>query len=426
MNVDRRTFLASLAGAASQACAPSLGEPRSPSADASRADASPADANYAALDDAARRPVLKTHLVPDPVIIESLDLLFFRGNYLCRVRSKSGAEGFSFANRQLSTLYPILTQRLRPFFLGKDARQLERLLEEAYVFKSNYKLQSVALWVPMATVEFAILDLLGRIANRPMGELIGSIHHREVKLYQANSERGISAEATMDQLLEQLEVSGAEAVKFKVGGRMSAPEVPAGRSEKLIPLVRKTLGDPMVLAADSNGSYGVEQAIRIGKLMEEHGYAFYEEPVPFDWYEETKQVADALEVPIAGGEQEGSMRNFRWLLGNHAIQVLQADMFYFGGMIRSMRVARMAEALGVVHTPHVSNIGYVYMLQFVSAIPNAGPYHEFKTPFDRNMEFECKTSSLLPENGAVKVPTGPGLGIDFDPKFIAKHTVVGA
>ena len=87
-------------------------------------------------------------------------------------------------------------------------------------------------------------------------------------------------------------------------------------------------------------------------------------------------------------------------------------------------VVRMAEVLGKAHTPHVSNIGYVYMLHFVSAIPNAGTYHEFKSPFNEDMSFECKTSNLLPIDGIVKVPTGPGLGIDFDPGFIAKHQIV--
>ena len=109
----------------------------------------------------------------------------------------------------------------------------------------------------------------------------------------------------MDHLLKQLEVSKAEAVKFKVGGRMSAPEFPRGRTDKLIPLVRKTLGDKIVISADSNGSYDVDEAIRVGKIMEEYNFDFYEEPVPFDWYEETKQVADALTIPIAGGEHTG-------------------------------------------------------------------------------------------------------------------------
>lgn len=417
MKYDRRKFLnTALAGGAVAATLPLC------SYDSRKADRK--EVPYEKLDEAMNRPVLKTKLFSEPVIIETVELLQYKDNYLCRVRSKDGAVGMSFANSQMSSLYPIMVQRIQPFFIGKDARNLESLLDEVYVHKSNYKLQSVALWVPLATVEFAILDMLGRIADTTMGKLIGDIHNTEIKLYQANSERGISAEETMEQLLQQLEVSKAKAVKFKVGGRMSHPESPKGRTEKLIPLVRKTLGEDMYLSADSNGSYDVKEAIRIGKIMEDYNYDFYEEPVPFDWYEETRQVADALNIPIAGGEQEPSLRNFRWLLANDALQILQADMFYFGGMIRSMKTARMAEVLGKVHVPHVSNIGYVYMLHFISAIPNAGPYHEFKSPFNEDMSFECKTSSLLPEDGVVKVPTGPGLGIDFDPAFINKHVVV--
>lgn len=381
---------------------------------------------YAKLDEAIKKPVLKTEFFADPVIIETLDLLRYKGNYLCRVRSKDGAEGFSFANSQIDSVYPILVKRMKPFFIGKDARNLEALLDKVYVYKSNYKLQSVALWVPLATIEFAILDMLGHIANKSMGQLIGDIHRPEIEFYQANSERDISAELTVEHLQKQLEVSQAKAIKFKVGGRMSHPEYPKGRSEKLIPLMRKTFGDDMVICADSNGSYDVAEAIRIGKIMQDYNYSFYEEPVPFDWYEETKQVADALDIPIAGGEQEPSLRNFRWLLGNDALQIAQADMFYFGGLIRSMKVARMAEAMGKIHTPHVSNIGFVYTLQFISAIPNAGPFHEFKSPFNDDMEFECKTSSLMPENGVVKVPIGPGMGIEFAPSFINKHEIVTA
>lgn len=379
---------------------------------------------YAKLDEVINRPVLKTGWFTSPVIIETLELLKYNNNYICRVRSTEGAEGFSFGNSQLEYLYPIFVKRLQPFFIGKDARDLESLLDQVFVYKSNYKLQSIALWVPLATIEFAILDMMGRMANKSIGQLIGEIHNPEIKLYQANSERDISAEETLEHLQKQMEKSQAKAIKFKIGGRMSHPEYPKGRSEKLIALVRKTYGDDMIISADANGSYDVPEAIRIGKILEEYNYSFYEEPVRFDWYEGTKQVTDALKIPIAGGEQEPSLYNFRWLLANDALQIVQADMFYFGGMIRSMKVARMAEVLGRVHTPHVSNIGYVYMLHFVSAIPNAGPYHEFKSPFNDDMSFECKTSTLLPVDGVVKVPTGPGLGIDFDPDFIKKHQIV--
>jgi L-alanine-DL-glutamate epimerase-like enolase superfamily enzyme len=159
--------------------------------------------------------------------------------------------------------------------------------------------------------------------------------------------------------------------------------------------------------------------------MEAHNYAFYEEPVPFDWYEETRQVTDALTIPVAGGEQEASLHAFRWLIANNALDIVQPDMFYFGGMIRSMKVARMAEAAGKICTPHISgeDLGYVYMMHFISAIPNAGPFHEFKG-FDQDMPVSSKTSSLKSNDGKFKVPTGPGLGVDVDPGYITKHKVV--
>jgi len=382
--------------------------------------------DYSDLDAELSRPVLKKAFFSDPVIIDRLELLHYQGNYLCRVTSTDGAEGLSVSNNyQMRHFYPVFTNRLQPFFPGKDARDWEQLLEEVYVYQSNYKVQNLALWVPLATIEFAVLDMLGKIAGQPIGKLIGEIHHPEVAIYQANNFRGKSAAESIELIKKQAAENSARAVKFKVGGRMSAAEEPPGRSEKLIPMVRQAFGDDMVIYADSNGSYDVEEAIRIGKLMEEYDYDFYEEPVPFDWYEETREVADALSIPIAGGEQEPSMHNFRWLIHHGALQVVQPDIFYFGGMIRSMKVARMAAVRGLICTPHISGsgLGYLYMMHFVAAVPNAGPYHEFKG-FNKNLPMECPTSSLNSQDGMVTVPTGPGLGVEIDPDYIRKHKPV--
>lgn len=386
--------------------------------------------NYAMLDAALKQPVFRRELFKTPVIIESLELLHYEKSYLCRVRSKDGAEGISISNsQQMQSLYPIFVKRMQPFFIGKDALNLEDLLEEVTVYQSNYKATGLAIWVPLATIEFAILDMLGRMSGKPIGLLIGDkIYNPNIAVYQANGERYITAEETIAHLRRDVEISKAKAIKFKLGGRMSHPETPVGRSEKLIPLVRKTFGDKMYISADANGSYNVAEAIPIGKLMQEYKYAFFEEPVPFDWYEETKQVADALKIPIAGGEQEPSTHNFRWLVGNNGLAITQQDMFYFGGMVRCMRVARMAHAMGKLTIPHISStgLGYVYMMHFISAIPNSGPYHEFKE-FNNSLPYHCETSTLRSnDDGVIKVPTGPGLGLDIDPDYINKHVVVKA
>jgi L-alanine-DL-glutamate epimerase-like enolase superfamily enzyme len=425
MKTNRRGFLAGALVGGAGVTLPSCAAPPAASV-AAAAPTGLANPKYAKLDEVLKQPVLRRQLFSTPVIIETLELLRLGDSFLCRVRSKDGAVGLSAANNsQQRSLYPIHVNRLQPFFLGKDARDLESLLEEVYVYQSNYKLQSLALWVPLATIEFAILDMLGRIANKSMGQLVSDvIHNPKVAVYRANGERDVTAEAVMENLKRQVVESEAKALKIKIGGRMSHVEYPAGRSEKLIPMVRKEFGDQMVCYADSNGSYDVAEGIKFGRLLEEYKFAFYEEPVPFDWYEETKAVTDAVNIPVAGGEQEASMHAFRWLIANDALEIVQPDLYYFGGFIRSMRVARMAAAMGKVHTPHISDgLGYLYMIHLVSAIPNAGPFHEFKG-LNEEVPLECKTSSLKTENGVVTVPTGPGSGIDIDPAFVRKHTLV--
>lgn len=386
---------------------------------------------YTKLDEILQQPVFKRELFSSPVIIDSFELLRHQNSFLCRVRSKDGAEGISIGHSgQLRSLYPIFINCLQPFFINKDARDLDLLLEKVYIYNFNFRFSGVALGVPLAAIEFAILDMMGRIAGKSLGQLIGEIHHPDVAIYQATEYREKSVEESMELIKRDVARDNAGALKIKVGGLMFMTKDisatgPAGRTEKIIPLVRETFGDRMVLYADSNGYYSVEEAIRVGRLLEEYGYEFFEEPVHFDWYEETKMVADALNIAVAGGEQEYSLHGFRWLIANDGLEIVQPDTNYFGGMIRSMKVALMANAFGKKCTPHMSggDLGFLYMMHFVSALPNALPHHEFKG-FDTHVVYTCKTSSLTSVNGKVKVPTGPGLGVDLDPEFVQQHKPV--
>jgi L-alanine-DL-glutamate epimerase-like enolase superfamily enzyme len=386
---------------------------------------------YSKLDEILKQPVFKKELFSSPILIEKLELLRYNNSFLCRVKSKDGAEGISVGHGgQLRSLYPIFTNRVQPFFINKDARDLDLLVEKVYIYNLNFRLSGLALGAPLAAIEFAILDMMGHISGKSIGQLIGDIHHPEVEVYQATEYREKSVEESMELIKRDVAEYNAQALKIKVGGLMFMTKNmhavgPAGRTEKIIPLVRKTFGNKMVLYADANGFYSVEEAIRVGRILEEYRFQFFEEPVPFDWYEETKMVTDALTIPIAGGEQEYSLHGFRWLIANDGLEIVQPDTNYFGGMIRSMKVALMAKALGKKCTPHMSggDLGFLYMMHFVSALPNALPHHEFKG-FKTAVSFECKTSPLKSENGMVKVPTGPGLGVDLDPDFVRKHRVV--
>ena len=377
-----------------------------------------------------RQPVLKKELFGSAVIIETLELLKYNNSYICRVRSSDGAVGISVAHYDMAIFYPIFIKKLQRFFVGKDARDLDLILERILFYSLNFRLNGIALGIPLATIEFAILDMLGHISGKSVGQLVGDIHNPEIPVYVATEFRHLPLEEHFGQIQKAVAEHDVNALKIKVGymhygtTNLRYSGIP-GKSEKLIPMVRQQYGDDMFIYADSNGYYDVEGAIKIGKLLEEYRYSYFEEPVMYDHFEDIKQVSDALTIPIANGEQDHSFTNFRWLIANDGIDVVQPDNYYFGGMIRSVKVARMAEAFGKTFIPHMSGggLGYIYNSHIVSVCPNAGRHHEFKG-FRTHVPFECPTSSLKIADGKIKVPTGSGFGVVIDPEFIQKHKLV--
>lgn len=409
MNNSRRTFLA-----ASAAATASLASSSSRSAEqrVTKAD----------LDKILNQPVLNTSFLDRPVIVESVELLKSGNNYLVRSRSTDGIEAITAPNpAKMIQTYPIFLRSIIPAFLKRDARDLQTLLWDVYRHSDNYKLQGMALWPGVTAIEMSLLELLGQTAKRPVADLFGGKRKSEIAIYYASGVRGNKPEEEIEHLKQLVAAAGAKAIKFRLGGRMSknADSLP-GRTEALIPLVRKTFGDQMTLYADSNSSYDAKEAIRIGRIMEANGYAFYEEPCEFDDVWSTKEVADALTIPVAGGEQEYSMHRWQWAIANRGLDIVQPDLHYGGGFIRATQVARMAAAAGMPVIPHMSGggLGYLDVVHFASFTPNIGPFMEFKGNTD--LPVHCSTSSLKPENGIVRCPDGPGFGVTIDPDFVKK------
>jgi L-alanine-DL-glutamate epimerase-like enolase superfamily enzyme len=364
------------------------------------------------LDKAAAAPVLRLDGLSSPVIIQTIRLLKHGDDYVVHVRSKDGAEGIAVCNPpRPEYLEPIFKKLVVPNFLGKDARDLENLLWENYRAHDNYKLYGLALWCPQAWVEFAILDMLGRITRKPLGALLGDIIRKDVPFYVASGRRDTTPEQEVAYLQKLLAQSGARAVKFRVGGRMSRnADASPGRTDRLIPLVRKTLGDAIDIHADANSSYDPPLALKVGRMLEEARAVYFEEPCPFDHLEDTKVVTDQLRLPVALGEQEYSDWRFRWIIANHAADIVQPDLYYYGGMVRSLRVARMAQVAKMPTTVHISGgFGFVYMLHFSSVVPDVGKYQEYKLGTEKYGAWFDPPISV--KDGKMTIPTGPGVGI---------------
>ena len=373
-------------------------------------------------------PVLNRALFHAPVPIESVQLLKSGPHYFVRARSRDGVCGYADAHSSvMSAAYPIVVRKIAPFFNAKDALDLDSLLHGVYVANSNYKWQGLPFWVSVAVVEIAILDMLGKVAGKPLGELIGKVQRRQIAVYRASGNRGNSPEAEIEYLQQIVAETGASAIKFRLGARMSYDDASTRRDLALIPLTRKVFGGKMAIYADGNGSYDVPLAIRIGRIMEQHKFEFFEEPAPFDYYEETKAIADKLDIRIALGEEEASLRGFRSIIEHGVAQVIQPDILYSGGLIRTVKVARMAAIAGLECTVHMSGggLGFLYVAHFASCIANPGPHQEYKGA-DDTLPVSSDTSSLKCEKGILQVPTGPGLGVTLEPQFLAKAAPVSA
>jgi L-alanine-DL-glutamate epimerase-like enolase superfamily enzyme len=381
------------------------------------------------LDRILSQPVLRSELFKAPVKIASLELLRQGPTLLVRARSTDGIESVTVPNvARLAEVYPLLLGQVMPLFIGKDARDLEALLAEVYRHDSNYKFQGLAFWVCVAAVEMAVLDLLGQACRKPIGDMLSAgVIRRDIAVYRASGKRGNKPEEEIEYLRKLIAETGSRAIKFRLGGRMSqnADSLP-GRTETLIPLVRKTFGDTMTLYGDANSSYDVAHALRIGRLLQDNGYALFEEPVPFDDLWSTKEVADALPIPVGLGEQESSLRRFQWQIENRVMDVVQPDLHYFGGYIRCTKVARMAAAAGLPCTLHLSEsgFGYLNLLHFASYVADPGPFQEFKG--ETAIPFACETSTLACKDGTVRCPSGPGFGVTIPADYVRKFKRVEA
>ena len=183
---------------------------------------------------------------------------------------------------------------------------------------------------------------------------------------------------------------------------MTAEETVAGRTHSLIPLARKTFGDDVTICADANGSYDVTEAVAVGRMLEAHGVAFFEEPCPWQDYEQTHQVADRLTIPVAGGEQDTSVSQFRRMINNRVVGLVQPDVFYNGGFIRTLRVARLAEEVGIKVALHGPGAGSrsAAVLQLAAVLSNSWEFQEYPAAADAT-------------DGQLDVGQSPGLGHGF-------------
>jgi L-alanine-DL-glutamate epimerase-like enolase superfamily enzyme len=352
----------------------------------------------------------------------------FTNEFVCfvRVTSDSGASGWgqtSTYNADITAT--ILHRQVAPWALGADALAIdalvERIEEREHKFPGSYRCRA------LAGLDTALWDLRGKLEGKPVVELLGGRPAR-LRAYASSMRRDITPQDEAARLVRLRDEQGFDAFKWRVGAECGhdVDEWP-GRTEAIVPTVARALGDDVAKLVDANSGFSPPRAIEVGRLLEEHGVGHYEEPCPYWKLEETRLVTAALALDVTGGEQDWDLATWARMIDMRAVDVVQPDVMYMGGIGRTLKVARMAAAADLPCTPHSANLSLVTMctMHLLGAIPNAGKYLEFSIegrdyyPWQEGLfvgnPYEVK-------DGHVTIPSSPGWGVEINPQWLTAAT----
>ena len=341
---------------------------------------------------------------------------------LVRVRTDDGHEGWGqVAPYNADITIEVLHRQVAPHALGGDpldpASLGRRVLEAEHKFPGSYICRA------LAGLDTALWDLRGRLEQKPVCALLGAAP-RALPVYASSMRRDITPAAEAARLVDLRERDGYTAFKIRVGRECGhdRDEWP-GRTEELVPAVRRALGDDATLLVDANSGYSAPRAIEVGRFLEQHGVVHFEEPCPYWWPEETARVTSALDLAVAGGEQDCLLSSWRTIVGLPAVDIVQPDVCYMGGLTRTLAVAEMAAAAGLRCVLHSANLSLVtvFALHAMAAIANAGDYVELSIegPDYYPWQYGIYQPELQVADGRLAVPDGPGWGVEPDPGWLA-------
>jgi L-alanine-DL-glutamate epimerase-like enolase superfamily enzyme len=355
----------------------------------------------------------------------------FANQFVCFVRltTDSGAVGWG----QTSTYNADITaavfhRQVAPWTLGADALDIEALItrveEREHKFPGSYRCRA------LAGLDTALWDLRGKLAGKPVVELLGG-KPRRLRAYASSMRRDISPADEARRLVQLRDELGFDAFKWRVAAECGhdIDEWP-GRTEAIVPQVARALGDGVAKLVDANSGYSPRRAIEVGRLLETEGISHFEEPCPYWKLAETKEVTDALALDVTGGEQDWDLATWERMIEMRAVDIVQPDIMYMGGLSRTLAVVQRAAAAGLPCTPHSANLSLVTVctMHLLGAIANAGKYLELSIegadyyPWQQGL---FREDPYQVRDGHVTIPAAPGWGVEINPGWLdaAEHRV---
>lgn len=339
-----------------------------------------------------------------------------------RVTAEDGSQGWGQVSTYNADITAqILHRQVAPWALGADALAIAALMDR--IVEKEHKFPGSYLKRAMGGLDTALWDWRGKCEEKPVVTLLGG-KPGKLRAYASSMKRDITPDDEADRFIRLRDSLGFDAFKFRIGSECGhdVDEWP-GRTEEIVPKIRRALGPEVSLLVDANSGFSPARAIEIGRLLEAEGVEHFEEPCLYWELDQTKQVTDALSVPVSGGEQDCELATWRLICERHVVDIVQPDVLYLGGIERTLRVARMAHEQGLAVTPHSANLGLVtlFTMHLLPALTNGGKYLELSIEGADYYPWQYglfRNDPYRVENGHVSVSGEPGWGVEIEPQWL--------
>jgi len=348
----------------------------------------------------------------------SLGFSIKRDTVFVEVDTDEGITGFGECNHALSpkVVAEIIHATLKPLLAGEDPFYIEKIWQKMY--RGCRMLGDTgAPIMALSGVEVALWDIVGKALKTPIYKLLGG-YRDKIKAYAGGLGLGWKEPQALADEAQGLIKRGFEALKLRVG-----------RDPKLdlecVQAVRSALGDDIDIMVDVNGGYSRRTALYMARAFEELRVYWVEEPLSHTDLDGLAELANHVDISIAGGENIYTTYGFEQALKKGSFDIVQPDCCKSGGILEAKKIAAMANASHLPCAPHVfgTAIQTAISLQLLGSIPN-GLIFEFDVLPGNSLLHDLAPDQFHMKNGVVDIPNKPGLGIELDLDALKKFPFI--
>ena len=358
---------------------------------------------------------------------------------IVQVHTDAGLTGIGEAatyGGDLESTEALVLNTLKPIVVGEDPFAVERMWQKMAT-QPHQRGSRGMLMMAISGVDIALWDIVGQAARVPLYRLFGGFRDTLTAYASAGFySRDKNAQALADEVAKYVE-NGFEWVKIKVGRNpdllwnplhlMQASDYATATFEEDIERVqaaRTAIGSRARLAIDANNAWSPSEALRFMDAIGPERIAWLEEPVATEDRRGSAEVARRLTTPVAGYETETGLAGFRDSIVSGAVDIVQPDVIWTGGITPCRKIAALAEAFNLPVVPHVfsSGLSTIANMHFIASLPNGGLLEFDQNPNPLRSEL-FEEPILVNPHGKVSMPNAPGLGVRLSQETIDRYRV---